>query len=70
MVRFINSRLTIPARLWLMVAVSAVPDVLLTALYVQQSSIDIAFAKKEIDGATYLSTLWPGFVDTARGTVP
>ena len=66
MVRFINSRLTIPARLWLMVVVSAVPDVLLTALYVQQSSIDIAFAQKEIDGTDYLSGLWSHFMSVAK----
>ena len=66
MVRFINARLTIAARLWLMVIVSAVPDVLLTALYVQQSSIDIAFAQKEIDGTNYLSELWPHFMAVAR----
>ena len=66
MVSFINSRLTIAARLWLMVIVSAVPDVLLTALYVQQSSIDIAFAQKEIDGTDYLSGLWAHFMSVAK----
>ncbi len=66
MVRFLNSRLSIPARLWVMVIVSAVPDVLLTGLYVQQSSIDIAFAQKEIDGTDYLSGLWPHFIAVAK----
>lgn len=66
MVRFINSRLSIPARLWLMVVVSAVPDVLLTGLYVQQSSLDIAFAQKEIDGTSYLAGLWTHFATVAQ----
>lgn len=66
MVKFINGRLTIPARLWLMVVVSAVPDILLTALYVQQSSIDIAFAQKEIDGTAYLSGVRQHFVTLAQ----
>ena len=66
MVRFINSRLSIPARLWLMVVVSAVPDVLLTGLYVQQSSLDIAFAQKEIDGTNYLAGLWTHFAAVAQ----
>lgn len=68
MVSYINSRLTIPARLWLMVLVSAVPDVLLTGLYVQQSSIDIAFAQKEVDGAHYLNRIWPNFLQIAETT--
>ena len=66
MVRFINSRLSIPARLWLMVVVSAIPDVLLTGLYVQQSSLDIAFAQKEIDGTNYLAGLWTHFASVAE----
>lgn len=66
MVRFINSRLSIPARLWLMVLVSTVPDVLLTALFVQQSSLDISFAQKEIEGTAYLSGLWKSFTVVAQ----
>ncbi len=66
MIRYINSRLTIPARLLLMVLVSAVPDVLLTGLYVQQSSIDIAFARKEVDGTRYLTGLWAHFIEVAN----
>ena len=66
MVKFLNSRLSIPARLWLMVLVSTVPDIILTTLFVQQSSIDIAFAKKEVDGTTYLSDLWTSLIGTAK----
>lgn len=67
MVRFINSRLSIPARLWLMVIVSTVPDIILTGLYVQQSSLDISFAQKEVDGSNYLTALWTPFVTIAEG---
>ena len=66
MVGSINSRLSIAARLWLMVVVSAVPDVLLTGLYVQQSSLDVAFARKEIDGTDYLAGLWKHFIQVAE----
>ncbi|WP_158810074.1 methyl-accepting chemotaxis protein [Beijerinckia sp. L45] len=66
MVRFINARLSIAARLWLMVIVSTVPDVLLTGLYVQQSSLDISFAQKEFEGTVYLSGLWAAFMGFAQ----
>lgn len=69
MMKYINSRLTIPGRLLLMVLVSAIPDVLLTSLYVQQSSIDIAFADKEVDGSIYLSRLWTHFAQVAEAGV-
>ena len=65
MIRFINSKLSIPARLWLMVTLSAVPDVLLTALFIKQSSLDISFAQKEDDGCAYIAKLWRPFIDTA-----
>ena len=71
MVRFINSRLSIPARLWLIMLVSTVPTILLAGLYVQQSSLDIHFALKEIDGAAYLKRLWSPFLSIAKtGRVP
>jgi methyl-accepting chemotaxis protein len=70
MVKFINSRLSIPARLWLMVMVSTVPDVLLTGLYVQQSSLDISFAQKEFEGTAYLSGLWTSFMGFAQTESP
>ena len=66
MIRFINSKLSIPARLWLMVTLSAVPDVLLTALFIKQSMLDISFAQKEDDGCAYISKLWRPFIDTAQ----
>ena len=66
MIKLINSRLSIPARLWLMITLSAVPDVLLTAMFIKQSMLDISFAQKEDDGCAYLSKLWTPFVDTAE----
>ena len=66
MIRFINSRLSIPARLWLMITLSAVPDVILTAMFIKQSMLDISFAQKEDDGCAYLSKLWRPFIDTAE----
>ena len=70
MIRFINSRLSIPARLWLMISVSTVPDVLLTALFIKQSLIEISFAQKEDDGCAYLAKLWQPFIGTAqKGTL-
>ena len=65
MVRFINSRLSIPARLWLMITVSTVPDVLLTGLFIKQSLIDVQFAQKESAGADYNSRIWTPFIDVA-----
>jgi methyl-accepting chemotaxis protein len=49
-----------------MVLVSTVPDVLLTGLYVQQSSLDISFAQKEFEGTAYLSGLWTSFMRLAQ----
>ena len=65
MVNWINARLSIPARLWLMVTVSTVPDVLLTGLFVKQSFIEISFAQKETDGTVYIDGIWKSFFDTA-----
>ena len=66
MIRFINSRLSIPARLWLMITLSAVPDVILTAMFIEQSMLDISFAQKEDDGSVYLSKLWRPFIAAAE----
>ncbi len=66
MFKFFNSRLSIPARLWLMALVSTVPDILLTGFFVQQSFLDISFAQKEASGTVYLSGLWPSFVTIAQ----
>ena len=69
MVKFINSRLSIPARLWLMVTVSTVPDVLLTGLFVKQSFIEISFAQKEFDGGVYIDRIWRSFFRIAEKNV-
>ncbi len=70
MIKLINSRLSIPARLWLMITLSAVPDVLLTAMFIKQSMLDISFAQKEDDGCAYISKLWRPFFDAAvKGTL-
>ncbi|MDR3461916.1 MAG: methyl-accepting chemotaxis protein [Beijerinckiaceae bacterium] len=49
-----------------MVVVSTVPDILLTGLFVQQSSLDISFAQKEFKGTEYLSGLWKSFSEIAQ----
>jgi methyl-accepting chemotaxis protein len=68
---WINSRLSIEARLGLIAVLFLMPIALLTSLFVVQALGDIAFAGKEIDGSHYLTEIWPGFIKTAlSGALP
>jgi methyl-accepting chemotaxis protein len=58
---FINVRLSIPARLALIGALFIAPIVFLAFIFLQQSSRDISFAKKEIAGTRYLIEIWSRF---------
>jgi methyl-accepting chemotaxis protein len=62
---FVNARLSIPARLALIGALFIVPIVLLTIIFLQQSSGDISFAEKEIAGTRYLIEIWPRFANSS-----
>jgi methyl-accepting chemotaxis protein len=52
-------RLPIRHKLLLIVALFLAPIALQVMLFVQQSRKDIAFSSAEIDGVTYLQTVWP-----------
>lgn len=52
-------RLPIRHKLLLIVALFLAPIALQVVLFVQQSRKDIAFSSAEIDGVTYLQTVWP-----------
>ncbi len=56
---FVNSRLSIAARLALLSALFLIPIVLLLDLFIGQSWREISFAGIEIDGSHYLSKTWP-----------
>ena len=66
MLDVINSRLSLGARLGLLSALFIAPTVLLTTLFVNTTSGQIAFAEKEVQGAEYLSELWPSIVATDK----
>ncbi len=55
----INSRLSLGARLGLLSALFLAPTMLLGTLFVTTTSDQIAFAEREIDGATYIRDVWP-----------
>ena len=59
-------KLTIGLRLWLIFALFLAPLSLLTYLFWTQARSDIAFVEKEIQGAQYLSEIWPQFVQSAQ----
>ena len=65
MLRALNSRLSIAARLSLIVAAFALPVGALAGVFIDQSYKDIAFARKEIAGAQYIATIWPTLFDAA-----
>jgi two-component sensor histidine kinase len=67
--KFVNSRLSLAPRLALLAAILAIPLLLLCALFVRQGWKDIAFVDSELQGAAYLSTLWP-LVDRAATGAP
>jgi len=62
----INSRLTIAARLSLILAAFALPVGTLAGIFIAQSYKDIAFAQKEVAGAQYIASIWPAYFDAAR----
>lgn len=66
----INSRLPIAIRLSLIAACLLVPIAILTVLFVEQSTKDISFARKEIAGVAYLDRVWANLIDSARGQSP
>lgn len=65
MVRFINGRLSLRARLSILTLLFIAPLVIMTLLFVNTSSKDIAFARKEAEGSAYLQAAWPALVAAA-----
>ena len=70
MLRAINTRLSIPVRLFLIGCLFAAPIAFLVYLLVTQSRGDIDFAARELDGSHYLDNVWPGFIKTAVQNTP
>jgi methyl-accepting chemotaxis protein len=64
----------IRSKLGCIVALLLIPIALLAWLFIQQSGKDIAFARKERDGVTYLNGVWPlmkaTIVASNRGEAP
>jgi len=58
MFRFLNSRLSLGARLTLLCVVFAAPILLLGGLHLQSQLGQLAFSKKEVDGARYVRDVW------------
>ena len=65
--RFINTRLSLAPRLMLLAAVLAVPVVLLCGLFIRQSWREVAVVDRELQGAAYLSAIWPLYQRAAAG---
>jgi len=65
----LNGRLSIPARLNLIALCFAAPIALLLGLFINQVWKDVSFAQKELEGAAYLSQIWPKFVAAATDPV-
>lgn len=57
-----HTRLSIRAKLTVLVVLFVVPIVLLAGLFARQAYKDIHFATKERDGVTYLRAIWPSLV--------
>jgi methyl-accepting chemotaxis protein len=68
MLDVINARLGLGARLGLLSALFVAPTALLGTLFVSDTSRQIAFSEKEIEGAAYLSDLWPAVA--GQGAAP
>lgn len=66
----INSRLPIAIRLSFIAACLLVPIAILAVLFVEQSTKDISFAKKEIAGAAYLDGVWANLIKSERSEAP
>ncbi|HZZ69419.1 MAG TPA: methyl-accepting chemotaxis protein [Phenylobacterium sp.] len=58
---FINSRMSLGARLATLSFIFCVPIALVGTMYVTQSLKDTGATAKEISGAEYLTAIWPGF---------
>lgn len=69
MFTYLNARLSIGARLFVIAGLFVIPIFLLTYLLVHQAMKDITFAQKEQAGVAYLQELWPSVRDAARGAV-
>jgi methyl-accepting chemotaxis protein len=67
MFTYLNARLSIGARLFVIAGLFVIPIFLLTYLLVHQAMKDITFAQKEQAGVAYLQELWPSIRDAAKG---
>lgn len=65
--QFVHSRLSIGARLGLLAALFLAPIALLMGLFVTQSQEDVAFARSELGGTTYLTAVWSELVAAEEG---
>lgn len=54
--------MTVAMRMRVVIALSLVPVLLLSAFLLQRTEADIAFADKERSGLAYLSSIWPAYV--------
>jgi methyl-accepting chemotaxis protein len=70
MLDFINSRLSLGARLGLLSALFIAPTALLSTLFVTTTSGQIDFAQKELGGATYIREVWPAIISDAAVSAP
>lgn len=61
-VRMSHTRMSIRAKLTVLVVLFVVPIVLLAGLFARQAYKDIHFATKERDGVAYLRAIWPSLV--------
>jgi methyl-accepting chemotaxis protein len=64
---FINSRMSLGARLATLSFVFCVPIVLLGVLFVTQSLKDVSATKLEVSGMEYLAEIWPRIEAAANG---
>jgi methyl-accepting chemotaxis protein len=70
MLKFINGRLSFGQRLLALALIFGAPAIVALALFAQQSWKDIAFANRELAGASYLEAVWPVFQTEAAGVQP
>ena len=70
MLDVLNSRLSLGARLGLLTALFVAPTALLSTLFISTTSSEIAFAEREVEGATYVSEVWPTVVSGGDISAP
>ena len=70
MLNFLNSRLSIALRVALIAACGAPPVALLLYLFVDQVHRQSAFTRLELEGAAYLSDVWPAILTGAPPKPP